>query len=129
MLIADEGFRRFPYLDSRKILTVGIGHNLDANGLSDTVINHIFEEDLDGAVRGCERAFPDFARFSIQRQLALTSMCFQLGYGGLLGFRKTIALIREGRFDEAAIEAANSKWAKVDSPKRAAKVIKMLKDG
>lgn len=129
MFIEDEGYRHFPYLDTKGNLTIGIGHNLDAEGLSNPIIDRIFVEDLARTIKGCYRAFPDIATYSLPRQLALVNMAFQMGLQGLLGFRKTIALIREGRWEDAAIEAAESKWAKVDSPKRAARVIKMLRDG
>lgn len=46
-------------------------------------------------------------------------MAYQLGCDGLSKFVKTLNLMAEEKWDEAAIEMLDSKWAKQDSKQRA----------
>ena len=39
-------------------------------------------------------------------------MAFNLGVNGLLGFRKTLALIEAGDYTKASVEMLDSKWAR-----------------
>ena len=45
------------------------------------------------------------------RQRVLLNMCFNLGSGGLLEFRKSLAAMERGDFETAAREMKASKWA------------------
>ena len=60
-------------------------------------------------------------------QLALMHMRFQLGMTGVLKFKKTLALIQEDRFKEAAVEARDSRWAK-QTARRAKYVTGLIED-
>ena len=63
------------------------------------------------------------------RKRALANMCFQLGADGLSKFKRMIAAIFDENWEQAAIEALDSKWAKQDTPRRAQKVATMLRLG
>jgi lysozyme len=55
-------------------------------------------------------------------------MAFQLGTDGLLGFKNTLALIRDGKYAEAAEAMLQSKWA-TQTPERAQRLAKQMKEG
>lgn len=65
----------------------------------------------------------------IPRMVAMTSMCFQLGEKGFAKFVNTLAMIAAGRFKDAATNMLLSKWAKEDTPERAARVAAMMRNG
>ena len=69
--------------------------------------------------------WPAYVNLSEPRQGALVNMAFQLGVKGLMGFRNTLFMMREGRFVEAARSARASKWAQ-QTPKRAARVTRQI---
>ena len=51
-----------------------------------------------------------------------------MGVTGFLKFKSTLALIKEGRYTEAATAMLQSKWAK-QTPKRAARLAKQMLTG
>lgn len=132
MLVFDEDETDYVYLDTKGKLTGGIGHNFTDKKLSKNVRDLLFAEDLTEAVEGAFRVFPELLSFSEPRILAIINMVFQMGAGveggdkGLFGFRNTIRYIRLGEWEKAGENALLSKWATVDSPKRARRVIRML---
>jgi lysozyme len=55
-------------------------------------------------------------------------MAFQLGTDGLLGFKNTLALIRDGKYAEAADAMLLSLWAK-KTPERAKRLAEQMRSG
>lgn len=109
-LIEHEGVRAFPYRDTVGKLTIGVGRNLDDNGLSDDEIHCLLENDIDTAMNELEKQ--DWYNLQPESvQLALINMCFNLGITRLLGFKKMIAALRDKNYLIAAEEALDSKWA------------------
>jgi lysozyme len=110
-LIQDEGYERLPYKDTTGNLTIGIGHNLTANGLSDAVIMQIANEDMETAYVATRSMFTSLSAFTQSRQIALLSMMFNMGAPTLSGFHSMIDSVKRGDWDRAAEHALNSKWA------------------
>jgi lysozyme len=81
----------------------------------------IVEHDLDANL-------PWWRTMSEARQNALANMCFQLGINRLLGFKNALTLLQAGRWDAAAREFMDSKWA-VQVPKRAQRVTDLIRKG
>ena len=102
-------------------LTIGYGHNLDANpipGLSaDSVISEqraceILAADVAAIAERLESGgYPWFLYLSPERRAVLLNMSFNLGISGLLGFRNTLADICAGNYASAAGRMLQSKWA------------------
>lgn len=140
-LVAEEGFRALPYRCPAGYWTVGIGRNLETRGLSRrerdmlgisptaTTLEMIEALRLRGgvtkgeAMRLCWRDIEEtraalrekldwFDALSEPRKDALVTMAFQMGVHGLLSFKTTLGLLKEGKYDEAADQALKSKWAK-----------------
>ena len=53
---------------------------------------------------------------------ALLNMAFQMGVDGLLGFKNTLTTIEAGRYESAAEQMLQSRWAK-QTPERAKRSI------
>ena len=84
---------------------------------------------LGRAVADARKLYKNFDEASENRQIALASMLFQMGYTTMSGFVTTNPMIRRGEWTAAADNLLKSKWARKDTPKRAKEVIKLLRDG
>ena len=112
LLKKQEGLRLKTYRCTAGALTIGFGRNLDAKGISRDEAELMFENDVNLCVEQVKKEFgTTFDNLTPSRQSVLVNMCFNLGIGGLMGFKRTIAHIRSGSFDLAATEMLNSRWA------------------
>ena len=110
LIIKHEGKKLYPYRDSVGKLTIGVGHNLDDNGLSNAAVEFILDEDIQIAVNELIDIFEDFDTLPDGVKSVLVDMMFNLGYNRFKGFKKMIAAIRNHDYELAAKEAADSKW-------------------
>lgn len=110
----DEGKRARIYLDTAvpPKWTGGVGRNLSDRPFSEDEIALMLRNDIEGTEQDLDRELPWWRRMTEARQNVLANMAFNLGIRRLLGFVKTLDLIRAGRYDAAATEMLNSKWAK-----------------
>lgn len=113
------------YPDSKGYLTIGTGRLIDkrkGGGLTKEEADYLRDNDIGRCRSELMRNLPWFNRTPPQIRRALINMCFQMGITKLLGFKKTLHLIQDGRYPEAADEALRSDWARYDSPARAKEV-------
>lgn len=111
-LVRDEGRRYKPYRDTEGYLTVGVGRNLDARGLSDDEIDLMLSNDLKWVIHDLDRNLPWWRDMPSSKQRALANMAFNLGYPRLSGFKKMLAALKDGDWNEAATQALDSRWAR-----------------
>ena len=137
-----EGRRKKPYRCPAGKLTIGVGHNIDANPLPIDIKRHLEEfgyidnemmdrllnTDIRHAVADCQVIFPQFNTFSDNRRMALVDFVFQLGFTGARRFVRSVKAINAEQWDDAARYMAESEWAR-QTPARAADVIKLIKEG
>jgi lysozyme len=109
-LRVDEDDRQFPYPDTVGKLTIGVGHNLTDNGLSQPARDFILDEDIGVAETLARTLVPNFDALSDARKAAVVNMAFNLGHR-LAGFSVTLAAIRDGRWEDAAKAMLESAWA------------------
>lgn len=137
-LVRDEGERLYAYQDSLGFWTIGVGRLIDktrGGGISREESRYLLNNDIDQVDRRLREQAPWIARLDPIRQRVLYHMAFQLGVGqdgqpgGLLGFRRTVAAVRAGRYDDAAVYMLQSKWAREDSPARALRLAEMMRTG
>ena len=127
-LIRDEGMKLKPYRDSTGVLTIGVGRNLDANGISTGEAYYLLDNDLDHAIKACVAKLPWFVTLDPVRQGVLVQMAFNLGIAGLLGFKQTLAAVKRGDYATAAAQMLRSKWAK-QVKERASRLAKQMETG
>lgn len=106
-----EGFMPKAYRDSVGVWTVGYGWNLEARPLSPELAEVILLVQLEQDLKKLLTAIPWVASLSEVRQFVLLEMCFNLGLSGLLGFKNTLNLVKQGRYSEAASAMLQSRWA------------------
>lgn len=127
-LESDEGKRAKIYLDTVGKWTAGIGRNLSDRPFSDDEIALMLQNDITIAERELDRNLPWWRTMTEARQNALCNIAFQLGINRLLGFKKSLELLKAGRWDAAATEFLDSTWAK-QTPERARRVTDMIRKG
>jgi lysozyme len=116
----DEGVRYEPYLDTVKVWTIGVGHNMQTSPLpkdweipiTDAQVDALLAKDLTMVFSDLDRKLPWWRSLSYARQRVMANMCFNLGINGLCTFVNTLALINTGRYKEAATGMLSSKWAR-----------------
>lgn len=110
----DEGFVPHAYQDSEGWWTIGIGRLIDqrrGGGITIDEARVLLENDIQRTVADLDRALPWWRGLSEARQRALANMAFNLGLPKLMGFRRFLAALEAGEWEEAAAEAINSRWA------------------
>ena len=107
-----EGFRKHPYRCPAGALTIGYGFNLDANPLPVVVADKWLEELVVDCLQDLVGIFPEFWRFTTQRKVALIDMRYNLGPKRFRSFEKLIAAVLAGDWQEAQLQALDSKWAR-----------------
>jgi GH24 family phage-related lysozyme (muramidase) len=126
----EEGRSRTAYPDtsSQKLLTIGIGCVVDPRmpgaGLCDEAISAQFYHDSFSA-RAIASAWPHFANMSPVQQAVYISMAFQLG-DKPRGWPHFWAALINGDMNAAQAAGLDSDWARTQTPKRAAREMKML---
>ena len=128
----DEGQRPLAYLDSLGLLTIGVGRLIDSRkpgaGLRPDEIDYLLRNDINDRVAALRKALPWFVKLDQARQGVLINMAFQMGTAGLLAFRQTLALVRDGKYAEAADQMLKSKWAE-QTPGRAKRLSEQMETG
>lgn len=110
LVIKHEGIRLKPYADSVGKITIGVGRNLDDNGISREEAMFMLKNDLAQATAEAAR-YPWFEGLSENRKNVIISMIFNMGLYRFSKFQKTIRHIEDGDFKKASIEMLDSKWS------------------
>ena len=131
-LIEHEGMVLRVYQDSLGIDTIGIGRNLEDRGITLAELNHmdipnvntiyqygitetdaryLATNDVQIVEDELLRAHPCVDRLDSVRQLVLVDMGFNMGIPRLCKFKKMWNAIHEERYDIAAKEMLDSRWA------------------
>lgn len=135
-----EGFRSSVYLCPTGHPTVGYGFrvaDLSADelalnaGVVEPMSKEVAEKILDIKITKFKKqvynALPWLTYAPMDIQDALCEMAYQMGVAGLLGFKNTLAMIKERRYSEAAENMLKSKWA-TQTPKRAKQIANLVRN-
>ncbi|TQF71781.1 glycoside hydrolase family protein [Pseudoalteromonas luteoviolacea] len=135
LLFRHEGCKLTPYYCSKGRLTIGIGRNLDDNGLSadecayldtkgvdysdiakteitEDIAIYLLQRDLEYIERRLPELFTNWEELSGVRQDVLRDMAFNLGIKGLSWFTRMRKAIESDNWVDATFEMLNSKWAR-----------------
>lgn len=132
-LLRVEGSNRRMYRDSKGIWTIGIGHNLEARGISVAAEAQILRDDLADVVRQLDSHAPWWRKLDQVRREVIIELCFNMGWGdgkhGLSSFTNTLQAIASERWADAARGLRHSKWARDVKAYRAETLIQALETG
>jgi lysozyme len=154
-LSRDEDRRNKPYFDSKGIKTVGVGWNLEANGIPHEVlpllgltsdshdllapfsidyewpepaIDALLDIGILRAERGLDVLLPHWRDMDAARQRVCLNLCFNMGANRLAGFHDMLAAVRLGDWAAAAAEMKDSAWFKQVGV-RAPRLVAMMATG
>lgn len=124
-----EGFSGTPYKCTADKETIGYGRNLESNPIyGDDLMfvelrdfniepmtvaeaTYLLQRDIERAKKTLEVNLDFYDKLSEVRQCVLINMVFNIGYNGLLKFKKALYNMKYECFEEAAKEMLDSKWA------------------
>ncbi len=112
LLVRDEGEKLFAYKDTVGKITVGVGRCLDTEGITQIESRYLLKNDIEKHTLAVLESLPWVSQLNPARQAVLISMCFNMGLKGLLQFHNTLALIEQGKYQEASQAMLQSLWAK-----------------
>lgn len=121
-------------LSSSEVKALGLGSSdktkvielLKTRGISDAESDLLLSNDIDFFTGELQKNLPWFNSLPEQVKIVLVDMAFNLGIAGLLKFKNTLGLIKDGKYKEASVEMLKSAWAK-QVGKRAVTLSTMLK--
>lgn len=109
-LVLDEGKRLRLYHDSRGIASIGVGRNLEANGISDAEAEMMLTNDMAAAERGLDLHLPWWRSKKPEVQRVLWNLAFNMGIAKLLTFATFLHLLLVDDIDAAADDLENTAW-------------------
>lgn len=118
-----EGVNLTSYRCPAGKVTIGVGHNLEArpvpgipcevgHTITPDQARRLLIRDLMDFDRALNDALPWVSSLDDARYGVLLNMAYNLGIQGLRGFRRMLAAVRGGRYDDAASEMLDSVWAR-----------------
>lgn len=138
-LLISEGSPPRTYLDTKGILTGGIGHNLVAKPeagfdrvgvlVPDDVRSRWFAADIETAMAELDVHLPWWRELDDVRQNAIIDLTFNMGISGLLTFKNTLAALERGDYATAAAGIRNSQYARDVGPRRSGHIAGMIEMG
>jgi lysozyme len=129
MLREDEGFVGVPKPCPTGHLSIGYGHNLDAGGISKEAAEVQLDIDVHEKVDECRSNIDFWDSLDDPRQTVLANLAFNMGISGLLKFKNTLRLMREGKHEAAAEALKNSKWYGQVQKSRSDRLIEIMRSG
>ncbi len=143
-----EGLRLKAYRDSRGVLTIGYGCNLETNAarslfsfiglnyvglcagsleLSQEQADELFDRQFAIVVASGKLNFPEFDQYPDNVAAVICDMIFNLGWGGFQEFRKFAKAIKARDWTAAIVEMLDSQWAEQVS-NRVADDVRLMKE-
>lgn len=108
----DEGVRAHPYTDTNGKLTIGVGRNLSAKGLTGNEIDFLLENDIREMTIELNARLPWYRNLDPVRQAVFQNMAFNIGIRGLENFPQMLIAAAKGHWEDVVTEMLDSEWAK-----------------
>lgn len=122
-----EGCKLVLYVDTTGKASIGYGRNLSEKGITPMEALMLFQDDYTEVYNralGCDW----FRALNEPRQAVILDMGFNMGWAGVLNFRRMIEYLQAGKFESAADEMVYSEWAR-EVPTRAAEDAAIMRSG
>jgi lysozyme len=126
-LTIEEGLRLQLYQDTKGLLTIGVGRNIQQVGIRADEAALMLSNDIAERVKFLSQ-YAWFTSESDVRKAAILDMSF-MGEDRLLHFVNMIAALGRQDFTTAAAEVRNSQWYKDVGTGRGERVAKMIETG
>lgn len=111
VIIEHEGVRLKPYRDTKGVLTIGVGRNLDDCGISEDEAMFLLNNDLTTCETQLSR-YDWYVGLDKVRQGVIIELVFNVGLPKALQFKNMIIAIINENWAGASNELLDSAWAK-----------------
>lgn len=131
ILTSEEGYVRHAYKDHLGYLTIGYGTMIDVRrggGISKPQARMLLDQSENEAIDALEDLV-FWKDLNAARRAVLVSMVYQMGFSGVMAFRRMRAALRAGDYDTAAEEMLDSDWYREDTPDRAERHAEIMRLG
>ena len=108
----EEGFKRFPYTDTKGKLTIGYGMNLTDVGIYPNEADFILANRMILTEDELVEKYPEYKNLDEVRQSVLLDMAFNIGVAGLLNFTHMLTCLADKNWTMASEAMRNSLWYK-----------------
>lgn len=109
-LTLDEGVVLKPYKDSRGILSIGCGRNLQANGIRRSESDFMLSNDIEACAAELDAGFSWWRTLPPAQQRVMLNLCFNMGYATLATFCQFLGLMKAQDFAGAADDLEGTAW-------------------
>ena len=106
-----EGLELKPYRCTSDKLTIGLGRNLEDNGITEEEAYYLATNDLDNLMDELDQNIPWWDDLDDPRKRALLNLAYNVGTPTLMKFKKTLEHLKNGLYTEASEEVLQSRWA------------------
>lgn len=140
LIMKEEGLRLVPYKDRHNLWAAGFGHIITEPRLIEALNrgDRVFvpmhtayewlQEDLEDHMRLVRHYFGHLG-LSEPRLEVLAGLSYQMGIHDLMEFERMIEALEQEDWDEAARELLDSRYGKEQTPARARRMAKYLREG
>jgi len=90
--------------------TIGVGRNIDDNGLREDEIDYLLTNDLHAAMADLDHNLPWWRSLDPVRQRVMANMMFGMGWPTFSQFARFFSAVHQHRWSDAATEMINSRW-------------------
>tara|TARA_A100000171_G_C2087710_1_gene122912 strand:- start:411 stop:854 length:444 start_codon:yes stop_codon:yes gene_type:complete len=132
-LVRDEGTvrndrqRHIVYKCPAGLYTIGYGIEIEQHGLSEKEARLLLQQRVQDVIDEVNNNYPFMRTQPVPIQRAIYNMAYNLGITRLSKFKKMIAAIESGNYDQAGEEAKDSQWYN-QVGNRAERIIMLLKE-
>lgn len=116
-LIKHEGMVCSLYKCSQNKFTIGVGRNLEDNGITESEAIYLLENDIKRVMQRLDGLWKVWRTFPEPAQIVCIDIAFNCGVQSWMGFRKTRAYMELGEWEKASKELLNSKYANQVGPR------------
>jgi lysozyme len=126
LLIKHEGLKLEPYRCTSDKLTIGVGRNLEDCGITEEEAMYLLKNDIKKFHEELTERFYFYSYLDGARKDAMLNMAFNMGVPRLANFVKALDFMSQSKYDKAADEFLDSRWAK-QVGNRAIEVAQMIR--
>ena len=110
-LIDFEGLVLKSYVCPTGYTSVGVGRNLETNGITEEEAMYLLNNDISTVIKKLDKHWIAWRKLPIKAQYVCIDLVFNMGVNSFMSFRRTRCYMELGEWEKAGDELLNSKYA------------------